>query len=317
MNLSDLLTRLDSIGWEPALTPESMERLCEIPLRGDSHELAVIAGELAIECQPITLRGLFYRVVSAGFFPSTDKKHYGKLQRLMSTLREYRWIPYEWIVDNLRSTIKPSSWSGLEDFTETVRNSYRKNFWASLPNYVHVFVEKDAMAGVIDPVTHELDVSLSPVRGYTSDSYAHAIGQSFRSIDKPIKCFYLGDFDPSGFDLERSLREKIEFHAEKPIGGDEVTWERLALNQQDFDEFGLHELEVKLTDTRARSFIKEHGERCAEVDALDPKVIRERVRNAIMQYVPSDEWERLKDVERIEREAWESTLGQFSGGTAE
>lgn len=184
MKPKELLSRLATLGWKTSLSAEAIESLCTIPLRADNYELAAIAGELAMDCQPITLRGLFYRIVSAGFFASTDAKYYNKTQRLLSALREAGWIPYEWIVDNLRATIKTSSWSGLEAFTDTVRNAYRKDFWASLPNYVHVFVEKDAMSGVIEPVTTELDVALSPVRGYTSDSYAHAIGKSFREIEK-------------------------------------------------------------------------------------------------------------------------------------
>ncbi|MDM4015270.1 hypothetical protein [Roseiconus lacunae] len=344
MDRKTLLSRLDSIGWKTVLPEDSLDRLCDLGLRGDSYELAVIAGELAIECQPITLRGLFYRVVSTGFFPSTAKKYYDKLQRLLSSLRDAGWIPYDWIVDNLRATIKPSSWSGLEDFTDTVRGAYRKDFWASLPNYVHIFVEKDAMTGVIEPVTRELDVSLSPVRGYVSDSYAWTVGSEFRDIDKPIKCFYIGDFDPSGFDLERSLREKIEKHSGKPVLDNEpidehlfsrgavkagdilqdeykrehglnvITWERIALVEEDFGNHQLIELDVKLTDTRSKSFIEEHGTRCAEVDALNPNEIRRRVRDSIMQYVPNDQWERLREIEQLERETWESTLGQFAGG---
>ncbi|TWU66907.1 hypothetical protein V7x_24790 [Crateriforma conspicua] len=336
MTVGILLTSLDSFGWETGLTVESLERLCELPLRGDSFVLAAIAGELAVQCHPITLRGLFYRVVSAGFFPDTSKPHYTKLQRLLSSLREFGWIPYEWIVDNLRATIKPSSWSGLDDFADTVRDAYRKDFWAELPSYVHVFVEKDAMSGVIEPVTSELDVSLSPVRGYVSDSYVHSIGKSFATIDKPINCFYIGDFDPSGFDLERSLREKIEKHSNKPIvcklndgehvmpgglplgegfhstGTGTITWKRLALNESDFDAHNLIELGVKKSDTRSKAFIAEHGTRCAEVDALDPNVIRQRVRDAIMQHVPTDQWEQLKQIEQLEKESWESTLGQFT-----
>src|SRR5690606_7414642 len=108
----------------------------------------------------------FYRVVAAGWLPSTDKQHYDRIGRVMGTLRESGVVPFRWIVDNLRSTMKPSSWSGLDDFADTVRDAYRKDFWQHLPTYVHVFVEKDAIAGVIQPVTSQYDVALSPCRGY-------------------------------------------------------------------------------------------------------------------------------------------------------
>ncbi|MEM9366386.1 MAG: hypothetical protein AAGD07_10340 [Planctomycetota bacterium] len=333
MNGDELLSRLDSIGWTTTLAPESIDALAALRLRGSSFELAAITAELALEHQPITLRGLFYRVVSTGFFPSTDQRYYSRLQRLVSTLRSEHLIPYSWIVDNLRSTIKPSSWSGLSDFADTVRNAYRLDFWASLDDCVHVFVEKDAMTGVIAPVTEEFDVPLSPVRGYVSDSFAHALGSQFAKIKKPIHCFYLGDFDPSGFDLERSLVDKLGIHSGKKflfaddsshialaedlakttdLRGAFVTWERLSLTEDDFETHNLIELEVKKTDTRASQFMREHGQRCAEVDALDPNVIRQRVREAITRYVPDKKWQRLQEVEFLERESWEATLGQFA-----
>ncbi len=111
--LDRLLSDLDQIGWKSGSTDDSLGGLCEVSLRGDSYVLAAIAGEIACDLQPITLRGLLYRVVSTSFFPSTDDRYYKKLGNLMSTLRRSGWIPYEWIVDNIRSTIKSSSWSGL------------------------------------------------------------------------------------------------------------------------------------------------------------------------------------------------------------
>lgn len=313
MNVEKLLTRLDRLEWKTDLTDGALESLCRLQLRGDSYELAAIAGELAANCQPITLRGLFYRIVSTGYFPSTDKAHYDKVGRLLCTLRRSGWIPYSWIVDNIRSTRKPSSWSGLEDFADTVRGAYRKDFWSSLPTYVHIFIEKDAMTGVIQPVTDELDVPLSPVRGYVSDSYAHSIGSEWKRIAKPIYAFYIGDFDPSGFDLERSLREKLREHSGRSVPVDEC-WHRIALNASDFDEHNLFELAPKKSDSRTKKFIEQHGSRCAEVDALDPNVIRQRVRDAVMGQIPAGAWERLQEVERVERETWMSTLGSLTGG---
>lgn len=330
-----LLSGLAQIGWESGLSDQWLEKISELPIRGDSFQLAAIATELAYDHKPITLRGLFYRVVSTGYFQSTDKKHYSKLGNLMTTLRRSGCVPYEWIVDNIRSTIKPSSWSGLEDFADTVRDAYRKDFWASLPQYVHVFVEKDAMAGVIEPVTREYDVPLSPVRGYCSDSYAHIVGSQWKQIRKRIHAIYIGDFDPSGFDLERNLREKLAEHSGRIVyqeagdcchdddglgfepflpGEACVSWSRLALNESDFDEFNLYELDPKKSDSRTKRFVERFGDRCAEVDALDPNEIRRRVRDAVTECIPTEQWERLLELERAERETWERTIGSLSEG---
>ena len=115
-----LLANLDSFGIKPTLTKETYERILASGFRGDSNTLATILCQEAVELQPITLRGLFYRVVSTGFLASTDDEHYKRVGRLVTRLRRIGLIPYPWIVDSMRSTDKPSSWTGLTDFAETV-----------------------------------------------------------------------------------------------------------------------------------------------------------------------------------------------------
>src|SRR5262245_44275373 len=109
--------------------------------------------------KPMTLRQLFYRLVSAGLLTNTPAE-YQRLGSVMTRLRENDDVPRTWIVDHTRSRLKPNSWSGLEDFGDTVRKAYRKNLWASLPTAVEFFVEKDAIAGTIQAITDEYDVPL-------------------------------------------------------------------------------------------------------------------------------------------------------------
>lgn len=304
----ELLTNLASIGREPTLSRRSYELICEQDIRGDNKLLAAVVCEIAVECQPITLRGLFYRVVSAGMFPSTEQKFYNKVGRLVTRLRRSGLMPYSWIVDSLRSTVKPSSWTGLSDFGDTVAGAYRKDFWHHLDEYVHVFVEKDAIAGVVTPVTEEYDVALSPVRGYCSESFAYQVGSQFKSIEKPVHCYYLGDHDPSGYDIERDLQKKL-----REISGRSIEWTRLAINADDFDRHDLVRLKPKKKDRRYKRFVEEHGPDCAEVDALHPHELRRRIRQSIEQWIPKDEWNKLKQVEEVERETFNSVLAAMGG----
>jgi hypothetical protein len=320
--LDSLLADLESSGWEPGLSDESYQNIINAGLGGKNLPLAAVATEIAFYEKPLTLRGLFYRVVSAGFLPSTDKKHYARIGRVMTKLREAGVVPFHWLVDNLRSSIKPSSWSGIGDFVETVRDAYRKDFWAGLPKYVHIFCEKDAIAGTLAPVTREFDVTLSPFRGYVSLTFAHEIAELWNSIDKPIFAYYLGDHDASGYDLERDLREKMGRYCERHdwyLGRDTgdppcewssnlFSWRRIAINEQDIDEFDLIPLEPKKSDCRYQTFVREHGERCVELDALPPNELRHRVREAIEQHIPQDQWKKLQKVEQIEKESFESVL---------
>jgi hypothetical protein len=270
--------------------------LARQPFRADTMRLAIAAGRILSAEQPMTLRGLFYRVVSAGHLPSTDVKHYRQLGRVLTILRERRLVPFHWIVDGVRGTDKPSSWSGLADFAETVRDAYRKDFWASLPEYVHVFCEKDAMAGVLRPVTREYDVSLSIVRGYTSVSLAAAVAAEWQDIEKPITAYYLGDFDPSGFDLERDLREKLERYCPRPFD-----WMRLAVVGEDISGFDLLPLPPKKKDQRTAAFLRAGHTECFELDAMPAQALRERLTGAIETHIPAAEWDALKRTEALER----------------
>jgi hypothetical protein len=303
VDLDQVFDFLSKRGWQSTLTPESYERIASVGFRSKNLALAIVATEVLIDEKPMTLRGLFYRVVSGGWLLSTDKEHYRALGRVMTILREREVVPFRWIVDGIRSTDKLSSWSGLADFAETARDAYRKDFWASLPDYVHVFCEKDAMAGVLAPVTREYDVALSVIRGYSSVSFAHEIAEQWREIDKAIFAYYLGDCDPSGLDLERDIKEKLTRYSRRYFA-----WERLAVNLSDFSAFNLYPLEPKKKDRRTRWFLSQGYTQCAELDAIPATELRNRVKQAILPHIHTEEWERLQRIEKLERERWRETL---------
>ena len=252
-----------------------------------------------------------YRLVSMGYLPSTDAKHHNRVGRLMTKLREIGIVPFSYIVDNVRTTQKPSSWAGLDDFVDTVKEAYRKDFWASLDDYVHIFCEKDAIAGTIAPVTNSYDVPLSPIRGYVSLSYAHEIAEQWREIakNKTIHAYYIGDFDPSGFDLERDLIDKLKRYSGVP----EFYWGRLGVNKEDFAKFDLIPLAVKKSDKRYLKFVEEHGSECAEIDAIPPESLRSRVKWAIERHIPADRWNKLIAVENEERRIFVEALAVLVG----
>ena len=259
----------------------------------------------ALEAErPMTLRQLFYRMVSAGALANSQKE-YKRLGNVMTKLREAGDVPLTWLVDHVRSTLKPSSWSGLDDFGDTVRHAYRKNLWAQMPHHVEVFVEKDAIAGTVQPVTREYDVALQVCRGYASLSFVGEIAGQWAKVRKPVYAYYLGDYDPSGFDIERDLKEKLARYS-----GRDFSWHRLAVRQADFARHNLIALPVKDTDNRAGEFRTRHGTACAEVDALPPSELRARVLAAIESHIDPDRWARLLEVERLEQE----TLGELVGG---
>lgn len=266
--------------------------------------------------RPMTLRQLYYRLVSAGVLRNAPAE-YKRLGTITVRIREAGEVPRTWLVDHTRTTLKPSSWSGLADFGETVRHAYRKDFWASMPHHIEIFVEKDAVAGTIQPVTSENDVALRVCRGYSSISFAGEIADLWARVEKPIIAYYLGDFDPSGFDLERDLQAKLERYSGRPIETDaewadegNVVWQRLGVTEADFAAHDLVRLPVKKSDKRAAGFMRRYGTACAEIDAIPPTELRRRVTEAIESHIDIPRWNRLLQVEQAERD----TLRQFVAG---
>jgi hypothetical protein len=238
----------------------------------------------------------------------------------MTRLREDRIVPLTWIVDHVRATLKPSSWTGLADFTETVCDAYRKDFWAGLDHHVEIFVEKDAIAGTIQPVTAEYDVALHVIRGYSSIFLEGEIADEWQRIQKPVFAYYVGDFDPSGFDLERDVREKMAKYSERfcvhwtnaglqiqqwsSLDAGTFVWRRLGILEEDFEEHDLLVLPVKRTDRRANGFLEKYGDACAEIDALPATELRARVRRAIESHIDQERWAKLQKIEEAEKSTW-------------
>ncbi|MGD0463968.1 MAG: hypothetical protein ABSB74_15900 [Tepidisphaeraceae bacterium] len=296
-------------GWDNETRIRNCNVLVDAGFASKTLPLAAVAVELLAEHQPDTVRGCMYAVVQIGRrLPDTSKKSYGRIQRLLNLLRKKRIVPYTWIVDNIRSTEKPSSWSGLADFAETCRDAYRRDFWASLPEYVCIIVEKDTAAGRIAPVTREYDVPLHPLRGYSSTTFAYTIGEQWRRIEKPINVYYVGDHDPSGRIIEQSVRERLS-----EFSGREFTWNRLAVEPEQFDEYSIIPLAPKKKDTRYRKFVEQYGDRCAEVEAIPADALRQMVSDAIQSHIPAGEWERLQNIENRERQSWKKIIGKLKG----
>lgn len=129
----------------------------------------------AVEAEhPVTLRGVFYRVVSAGAIEKTEPGYRAVMRELLK-LRRAGAIPYDHITDGTRWLRKPVTWSGLDNMLVDAAASYRRALWHAQPVRVVLLSEKDAISGVVRPVTDRWDVPLGVVRGYASETFAHEL----------------------------------------------------------------------------------------------------------------------------------------------
>jgi hypothetical protein len=302
----DAISRLAEIGfaldwgleWQWNLAAEKFNR----PTRWQVFGLA----QILHADQPLTVRGAFYRAVSSGLFPDTSDRYYTACGRLILQMRRHKLIPYEWIVDSTRRRLKPSSWTGLADFAETVAQAYRKDLWERQPVCVEFFVEKDAMAGVIEPITESYDVSLNVIRGNCSETFVYRVAEIWQRITKPILAYYLGDHDPNGLKIEIDLRRRLENFVDDPFG-----WKRLAVTSFDFANPDLLGFSVKRNGAASswQPYLDQYGDRCVEVDAIPAAEIRRRVQTAIQYHINQHEWQTLQLIETEEKRDLLSRLG--------
>ena len=252
------------------------------------------------EDHPMTVRQVFYRAVSAKVIDKTEGEYKQTIVRLLTDMRRSGEIPFGWITDNTRWMRKPRTYHSLRGMLEVTKQTYRRALWDSQASYVEVWLEKDALAGVLYEQTEIWDVPLMVTRGYPSVSYLFAAGSTIRDQGKPAFLYYLGDHDPSGRDITRATEAGLREFAPDA----EIYFERLAVTEEQIRLLHLPTRPTKATDSRGKHF---QGE-SVEVDAIPSSVLRALVQQAIEQHVNERELQRLREIERQEREALENVL---------
>jgi hypothetical protein len=251
------------------------------------------------------VRQIFYALTVRGAIAKAEIEYQRTVVRLLSEMREAGQIPFEWIADNTRWQRKPSSFTGLEQCLNSCAINYRRDLWASMPVYVEIWVEKDALSGVLFEETKIYDVPLMCARGYSSLSFLHSAAMAIKAIDKPAHIYHFGDLDPSGVDAARDIEAKLRRYAPDA----EIHFERPAVTRAQVEEWNLPTRPTKLTDTRAKRF---GSATSVELDAIPARKLRELVRECIERHVDKQQLELLRIIEKSERElltAWAATYG--------
>jgi hypothetical protein len=246
--------------------------------------------EIVEEDQPMTVRQVYYQAEVHGIVGKTDTD-YDKVQDMLTDLRRGGQIPYEWIIDEGRFPRRPFTVEGIVAALNETRRQHRKDPWQDIPEYVQVWVEKNALIGVLQPVTDEYDVPLMSAVGYSSISFLHNTAvRMLRNTTLPIFIYQFGDLDPSGAHaavvIERDLRE---FAPEA-----DIRFERIAVTPAQVEQWDLPTRPTKKTDPRYAWFKRTYGhhrninggDSSCELDAIRPNMLRDLVRQTIEQHLP-------------------------------
>lgn len=240
----------------------------------------------------LTLRQLYYQFVAHHDLPNNERSYKG-LGKLISDGRLAGLVDWAAIEDRGRVAEEPRDWGSVKELVEVALDQFRLPRWAGQTSYVELWVEKQALAGVLEPVAQRNHITLMVNKGYSSQSAMYASAKRFLRNDVELNVLlYLGDHDPSGEDMVRDVRERLEMF------GVELLVHKVALTMAQVEEYDPPPNPAKLSDSRAAAYVRKHGDESWEVDALDPDTLVGLIQTEIDQYLDRDAMDEI-----IEREA--------------
>jgi hypothetical protein len=242
----------------------------------------------------LTLRQVYYQMVARDIIPNNERS-YKNLGALISDARLAGLIDWKAIEDRTRALRGNSHWSSPAEIINSAAYGYMVDKWQGQENYVEVWVEKDALVQVIGQSSERMDVSYFSCRGYVSQSEMWTAARRLidhAELGQNIILLHLGDHDPSGIDMSRDIQDRLSL-----FGVPNVEFHRLALNWDQIEQYTPPPNPTKLTDSRANGYIDCYGLECWELDALEPRVLTDLIRDNVELYRDQEKWDAMCEIE--------------------
>ncbi len=277
-----------------------------------------IIDEYQAEGYSLTLRQVYYQFIARDCFPTSwfdallqtynTQKNYGKLGILINKGRLAGLVDWNAITDRTRVLRKNNHFNNPQDILKTAAHSYRIDTRADQEYYLEVWIEKDALVGVIEQVCSDSDVPYFSCRGYVSQSAMWEAAQRINSavcwndtekyMEKGIRkaiIIHLGDHDPSGVHMSEDIQNRLT------LFGTTAKVDRIALTIKQVKKYKPPPNPTKEKDTRSGPYIKKYGKVCWELDALDPKTLISLIETAVKKYTEADKREELLNRQTFEK----------------
>lgn len=275
----------------------------------------------------LTLRQVYYQLVARDIIPNNERS-YKNLGNLISDGRMAGLIDWNSIIDRTRNLQQNSHWETPAEIIEASAKQFSMDKWDGQDYYVEVWVEKDALIGIVGKICRALDVPYFSCRGYVSQSEMWSAAQRiirkagctrFTMTQRLPVIIHLGDHDPSGIDMSRDIQDRLY-----TFGIKLESFDRIALNYDQVETYNPPPNPTKLTDSRCHGYIEQHGHECWELDALRPEVIEDLIEDAVRGYCNMDLFqsveqkiERHKETLQAVADHWEHIAEEYGGDVDE
>lgn len=294
----------------------SREQFIDKNFKAPSLAIIAAANEIIDEYRAqgfiLTLRQLYYQFVARDLLPNTTRA-YKRLGAIINDARLAGLVDWKAIEDRTRNLESHYHFTDPRHAIEVIRDQYHIDMWENQPERVEVWIEKEALVGVIADVCDENDVAYFACRGYVSQSEQWRAGLRARSRynreQQSTVILHFGDHDPSGIDMTRDNRDRLDLFAGYPCA---PTVERLALNMAQVEEFGPPANPAKMTDSRFESYAAEHGTESWELDALEPAYIVHLIKKGIDAHRDPDLWANRCDQRDLDVDDLDDIIGDLA-----
>jgi hypothetical protein len=271
-----------------------MPKICYIPKRFNAGHRSmidranVILEEYSGQGLVLTLRQLYYQFVSRGFI-ANNVKSYKRLGSIVGDARLGGRIDWELIEDRGRSLKSLTHFNNPQDALDQLSGWYHIDMWSNQKWRPEVWIEKDALSGVIAGVCQENDVPYFPCKGYTSLSEMWRASLRLREYTKNGQqpyIIHLGDHDPSGIDMSRDILDRLQqtFMAR-------CEFKRIALNMDQIEAYEPPPNPAKVTDSRYKSYVDKFGHESWELDALEPSQFKDLIEGELRGLRDDAQWD--------------------------
>jgi len=247
----------------------------------------------------ITLRQVYYRLLSTGVIvepeyqgPMPEKTPaYRKLTNALANARQGKYdninLPRGCLADNTRPILERYFWNSIDDYYEWVRKQYRTDWWYDQPEYIGIWVEKDALRASFEPICDEYGVPLIIGRGWSSVPLIDRIDSRFPH--PRMRLLYFGDFDADGIGMAEDAKDRIRCIVETQ-----------ALTEDQIEDYpSILMRKPKEKNYRGQKYVKRYGMQKWEIEAIPPMDLEQMLRNAIESHCDLD---RLKQSQETDAE---------------
>lgn len=282
----------------------------EISFRQKSLDLIELINsvidEYSAQGYELTLRQAYYQLVARGYIENNERS-YKNIGSLINDGRLAGLIDWNSITDRTRNLRNRAHWDQPQDVIYSAMYSYLLDKWEGQPNYVEVWVEKDALIDIVGQACRPLDTPHFSCRGYTSQSEMWSAAQRFiRQKNREARyIIHLGDHDPSGIDMTRDIQERLEMF------GADVYVKRVALTMNQVTTYNPPPNPAKITDSRCGKYIDQYGEESWELDALEPQMLTKLITNEVTALRDDAIYQAICDREEAEKRELQTVADEY------